>query len=205
MLITLNDFIGFVGKTESRRRKKVLDVISRMEKEYAPEKDYWKKMRTVVKKFQKSGSVEPLDLYKALQKLNPKKYLNYKAAVEGYEKFFGSNNPIWFEPISKDWEHGELLIKVNPDMGLRINGEKHLVKLYFSQEKLSVESLAVIFELMRASLNEPPGAKISLLKVRDSRLLTMGESDPRMIILLKKEAEYFVELWKKLKVTQVTS
>ena len=199
--ITLNDFIGFISGTERSKPGKVKKLMTRGE--YSPEKDYWKKIRDGFKKFHKSGAFDSWDLNKLLLNVNQKKLDNYTAAVDGYKDFLNTNMPLWFEPTSNNWVRGELSISVNPEIGLVINHEPHLVKFYFKKQKIEIDKLMVIFELMNESLSPPFGTKISVLKVRTSKLFTMGFADLKYKGLLYEEVDSFVRIWKTLKAKEV--
>lgn len=58
--------------------------------------------------------------------------LHYAGACRGYKKWLGRKALSWMEPPQGTWTHGELTVKVRPELMLGINGCPHLIKLYFT-------------------------------------------------------------------------
>jgi hypothetical protein len=88
-------------------------------------------------------------------------------------------------------------VSVNPELGLRINGTPHLVKLYFKADKLAKNRADIITHLMGKTLSgkAPAGCVMGVLDVRNARLLTSTVPIPGLDAQLDAEAAYWNTLW----------
>lgn len=105
-----------------------------------------------------------------------RKLKRYPAAVKAYQKFVGKKHLAWFKPPSALWSYGGLTVRVNPELGLQFDGRKHVVKLYFKEEKPTKQRLNVVLAMMRIALNLGEGAVPAVLDVSSYRLIT-----PRLV------------------------
>ena len=104
----------------------------------------------------------------------------------------------WVEsPPKVIWESGALSVRVNPELGIRVDGVDHYVKLYFKKAPLTKQRLAMALHLLETSTRgaRPAGTQVAILDVRRG-VLHVPSRPPRMAgVLLEAEANYFVDLW----------
>jgi hypothetical protein len=95
------------------------------------------------------------------------------------------------------WTYGELQVRVNPELGLRLGGIDHVVKLYFKDEPLPRRRLVVVFQLMKIAFEGKVKAEATLavLDISNSKLLLPDPNAPDVTALLIGEAAAFVAMW----------
>lgn len=121
----------------------------------------------------------------------------YPDVVTGYSKWWGKKELIWFSPPTKLIEAHGVELSVNPELGLQVNGQPHIIKLYFKGEKLSRDKIEVVGELLRTALPNPAGHQLSVLDVRQSKLHT-AEPVRGLGAALDAELAYIARIWPEL-------
>ena len=193
--ISLTDFVDFVIKAGTPKLTKVTEIKHRPE--YSPAFDFWKPLRTGIRDFHKGGGANKSDLEQILLGINdPKKLRRYPAAIRAYKKFLGRKQVTWFDPPTDVWSHAGLNVHVNPELGLEIDGQRHVIKLYFKEEAPTKSRLQVIMELMRLSLSgaTDSGDLFSILDVSNTKLASAAATSS-VEPLLKGEAASFMQIW----------
>lgn len=198
IMISLTDFIDFVSKTGSTKQTQVKTVKNR--DEYHPAKDYYKYIREgIITVHQNDGSKD--DFKTLLQNTtDPRKDENYKTAIDGYLKFLGRKNVEWIQPPNKHWITGDLHVKVNPEVGINIDGVDHFIKLYFKADKLSKVKASQIMNLLESELRAEVSkdAIFAVLDVREGKLFANTTKDSSLYPLLIGEAMSFQAIWDNL-------
>ncbi len=190
--ISLTDFVDFVIKAGSPKLTKVREIANRPR--YSPVFDFWKTLREHLADFHR-GRVH---LDAPLEALHPKKRHPYDAAFVGYRKFLRKiGESPFFEPPSERWISSGLVVRVNPEIGLCIDGKRHVIKLYFKDEEPTKHRLHAVLELMRISLKKGRFADVSVavLDVGTGKLITPTKEDPGFSLLLEAEALSFMTMW----------
>jgi hypothetical protein len=94
----------------------------------------------------------------------------------------------WFEPPMRDYPLGPISVRVNPEIGLLIDGRPHAIKLYFRGDPLSPQRIVVVNQLLANALSTTwPGTVFSVLDVRRARLYPYRPKS-EVGLLLKAEA-----------------
>ncbi len=132
-----------------------------------------------------------------------KKRLHYKEAVQQYKRFCRGKEPEWFEPGKASWRFGRLVVQASPDLGLRLNGQPHLIKLYFKEaaQKLQKRSAAAALALLAASHQSASldGTVLGILNLKKSNFYPLSEGElETAMLLLEGEAAYFQHVWERL-------
>lgn len=194
--ISLTEFVDFAIKSGTPKLTAVRRIRAQHAAGYHPARDYWRKLRDGIVEMHEQGQAKSaLDaLVKGVDDANKRK--NYPVAARAYKKFLGQKSVAWFEPVRANWRHGNLSVRINPELGLILDGAPHLVKLYFKEQKLTKERVAIISHMMRAALGpRAKGAKVALLDVRNSRLHAFGAPAPDLLPLLEGEALAFCRMY----------
>lgn len=169
--LSLTDFVDIVAASGTPKATKVRRVVDRPE--YSPAFDFYKKLRDqIVSAHQHDRPKSALD--SALSGLTDrKKQTAYPELVDAYKKWWGRKSLGWFAPQTLPFSRGPISVSVNPELGLDVNGERHLVKLYFKKDPLAKNKVDVITHLMAVVLSSRfPGVTMSVLDVRSSRLIS---------------------------------
>lgn len=194
--ISLTEFVDFAIKSGTPKLTEVKRIKAQHKKGYHPTRDYWCKLRDGIVEMHQQG--QPKAALDALVQgvTDANKRNNYPAMAKAYKKFLGRKDVGWFDPFRANWQHGKLAVRVNPELGLTINGEPHLVKLYFKDQKLTANRVAIISHMMLDTLGPmAEGSKVALLDVRHSRLHAFDAPDPALVPLLEGEALAFCRMY----------
>lgn len=202
--ISLTDFIGFVNKMGSAKLSHVRKIKDRPEYEHYM--DFYKPIREAILKLHKNNEGKDV-LDTLLSHLSDdKKKNNYPALINGYKKFLGRKKFEWVKPPKKDWKVGDVVITVNPELGLeekKKDGSSnfYIVKLYFKEEPLKKAQASQILTLMemqlRSKVNEPE-IKFAILDIRRSRLHIKYDQELKELPLLLGEAQSFATMWRSM-------
>ena len=194
--ISLTDFVDFVIKSGTPKLTKVREIKNRPD--YDPAWDYWKQLREGIQHFHRTGGKNRDSLDDILHSVqNPRKLGRYSAALKGYKRFLGRKNIRWFSPPGGVWCCDKLSVKVNPELGLRIEGDRHLVKLYFKNDAPTKNRLEIVSEMMKTVLAEKTdeGTTMAVLDVSNGKLHTQTVIIPQLSVLLQGEAAAFLSMW----------
>lgn len=197
-VISLTDFVDFVIKSGSPKLTKVREVKGR--DDYHPAFDFWKPLRDGIVAFHESGTTNKKSLDDIVADLkDKKKVVRYRDCVKGYKKFLGKKNVKWFKPQSAVWQSSDVEVRVNPELGLVINGVPHLIKLHFKAEVLSKARVSCVLLLMDQALKSPKkGVSYAVLDVPKGNLYASGTPDLTLLPLLVGEAASFANMWQQL-------
>lgn len=184
----LTDFINFVTRTGGPRIRAVRDVARRTG--YLPRFDYWKPLRDGIRKIHQAGE-GPDELDRIIETVpDPARVPNYEIAIAGYRKFWGRKNLEYFDAPRADYTIADLTVRVNPELGLYINGVPHVIKLYFRLDPLPRQTADLITHIMEASLRDHVDEEtvIAVLDVPRAKLYTATEAPAALDALLEAEA-----------------
>ncbi len=195
--ISQADLLDFVLTTGTGQQKIVREIKYRPP--YDPRNDYWKRLRDRISRMHQQA--EPLTVLDDLcGQVPPKKQPNYTNAVAVYKRFLRNKQVDWFKPIRRTWKHDELQVRINPELGLVINGTPHVIKLYFREEALTKDKALGIIQLMQATLRgyHPAETVYSILDVPRNKLRTAQNAKQNMLLTMEAQARAFIYLWNRL-------
>lgn len=201
--ISLTDFISFVNKSGHAKLTFVKSIKNR--DEYEPYKDFYKPIREAIQNMHKK-CLEKDVLDELLESLtDEKKKTNYPSVIAGYKKFLKKTKYEWFNPPRKDWKIDNLVISLNPELGLekkKRNGESifYVIKLHFKEDnikKLQIQQIITLMEMQLRSKVEYPEVRFCVLDVRRGKLLDY-EANEEDIVLFETEAYGFAKMWERL-------
>lgn len=193
--ISLTDFIDYVSKIGTSKFTVVNQIHSR--EEYQPAFDFWKPLREGIIDFHKHDK-DKSELDNILNELTDKKKINrYPLLIERYKTFIGRKKIEWFDPPFKEWKTNDLRVKLNPELGLDINGNLYVIKLYFKTDKLSQMKADLILLLMNTKLKKGDfkEATFGVLDVERNKLFEKTKLNKIHLSLLEGEAMGFVNIW----------
>ena len=188
--ISLTDWVDFVISAGPARFRKVKELAAR--DDYDPRFDFWKPLREGLRNHHQGKTT----LEQILVPLKDQKKVNrYPEVIRAYKKFLGKKHLAWFRPPSAAWTYAGLTVRVNPELGLHFDGKKHVIKLYFKEERPTKQRLSVVLAMMRISLNLGDGMVPAVLDVNSSRIILPKASDLDLLPMLQAEAIAFVHMW----------
>lgn len=191
--ISLTDFVDIVSASGTPKATKVRQIKRRPA--YEPAFDFYKQLREGIIANHQEGlgkrevnrSIGPLT--------DDRKRENYAAVVSGYKKWWGRKDLQWFEPPSGTFEAHGIGVRVNPELGLSINGRRHLVKLYFKADKLTKNKIDLITHIMETSLTLSSEVVMAVLDCRRSKLISPTVPIKGLDGTLRAELAYVAALW----------
>jgi hypothetical protein len=115
-------------------------------------------------------------------------------------KFLGRKKTEWFQPPSTIWCYKELKVKMNPELGIILNNDKYIIKLYFKDTPIEKRYVDVLLWMMEQTLCDGiyKGYKCALLDVERSKLHYQKVTEPGLATILESEADYLLNLWNSL-------
>ncbi|MNK97980.1 hypothetical protein D3C87_1183310 [compost metagenome] len=199
--ITLTDVVDVISKSGTPKATKVSQIKYRQS--YSPQTDFYKALREGIVSVHQNGHPKQKlgDVLKFLT--DEKKLKNYPKAILGYEKWWGKKNIMWSAPFSATYSYQDIDIGINPELGLVIDGEPYLVKLYLKDESLQKLRIDIVLALMESALSGGAVAdcKMAVLDVRSSKLFCSA-NDPvalaKLMKMVNAELAYVSALWEQI-------
>ena len=198
--IGLTQFIDFTLKGSAAKTNMVRKI--KYQSEYHPAFDYWKQLRDGIVQFHEQNL--DVNFFEELIKtIDMKKKLNYTNAIKQYQKFLKGKEVIWFSPGKANWTNSELNVRSTPELGLYIDGEPHLVKLYFKgkNERVDKRNTSTILTLLNTATYEKEHDDIvirSVLNTHKNKLFSENKINEDKLISLESEATQFMFIWNKI-------
>jgi hypothetical protein len=195
--VGLTQFIDFTIKGSAAKTNMVRKI--KYQDDYHPSFDYWKQLRDAIITFHERGL--SFDYFeKLVQNVDTRKKANYIVAIKQYQKFLKGKDISWFNPGKATWVSNELLVRSTPELGLIINDEPHLIKLYFKgkSEKIDRRNISTTLTLLNTSIYEEshaPYISRSVLNLNKNRLFTDNTVNQDKLIALQSEAAQFMFIW----------
>jgi hypothetical protein len=168
--------------------------------DYKPAADYYKVLRDKIKEIHEDN-LDKSKMYQSLEGIkNENKVEHFKTIIEGYRKWWGKKTFIWFNPPAAIYSKHGVNISINPELGLKIKGKPHLVKLYFKANPLLKNKIDIITHLMSISLldQSPANTVMSVLDVRQSKLIPLTTATNGLTAILNAELSYISALWESM-------
>lgn len=199
--MTLTSFVDVTAKTGLAKTNAILRLKEQHEAGYQPAHDYYKRIREGLIQYHQKGKMK--SQFPTVDELtsNKGKIPHYAAILAGYQGFLEDKQFEWFNPFKAEWTYDKLVVKINPELGLVINGKPHVIKLYFKVEPLSKTKANLVLFLMDKELpRQRYGQDITyaILDTRHGNLILPSGDNRRKLSLqtLQGEAAYIETVWK---------
>jgi hypothetical protein len=191
--ISLTYFVDFILASGTPKLRGVRDYKGRKDELCS---DFYRPIRAaIVQMHRQSSSVSTLDDV-CRNETDETRKKHYPRVIAGYRTFLAQGVKNFFEPPRAGLALGPLEVDVNPELGLVIDGKKHLVKLYFRNDPLTPRRTALVLALLSRGLCEShPDFVPAILDVRSAKLHTSAMTSPRIDLLLRGEAASFATIY----------
>ena len=193
--ISLTDLVDVISKSGSPKATKVNQIKNR--KPYHPATDFYKPLRDGLVRLHKEG-LERNSLANIRSSIqDPKKILNYNNALNGYHKWWGKKTISWFDPPRNNYSHAGVDVAINPELGLIIDNQRYVIKLYLKDEPLSKLRIDLATVLMEISLRDlcEEGEIIGVLDVRQGKFFRVTAPIAQTKSMVDAELAYVSSLW----------
>jgi len=193
--LTLSDVVDVFSKSGTPKATKVKQIKYRPD--YQPATDYYRALRAAVVNIHSNGGDRS-----ALDTVVPsitdfKKIGNYQEIIDGYKKFWGRKKIDWFDPPRGTYSYAGIDVRVNPELGLIIDGKRIVIKLYLKSEEISKQRIELIPVLMEVVLrnNLHQDDLVALLDVRKGKIHYLGPAITPATAMVNAELSYIASLW----------
>jgi hypothetical protein len=199
--ISLSQFLDFSLSQQGSSR---VSCVRRIKNQpgYHPAMDFWKQLRDTIRELHIKG--HPIDsLPKLMPVINERKKNLYSEAIKNYVKLIRKHQIDWFEPGKSHWSTNGLLVRTSPELGLIIDNQPRLVKLYFKGhgEKATKRNISETLTMMSTSefQHSHTEAIVSVISIAQSRMF-QSDRAPTFdnLLALKSDAEQFTFIWNQL-------
>lgn len=199
--ISLTEFMNFVNKSGSAKSTVVSNAKNKREEEYLHYKDYWLKLREKIKTVHRKNGTHD-DLKTLISEVNDDRKENYRIAIEGYCSFWKRRKMEWVDPPKKIWSIGDIKIELNPELGLVINNQIYIIKLFTTaNNKLDKKHAELILTLLENELRETVeshNVHFAVLDVKRGKLFEKTNHEISLFSLIQGEAKCFETIWKSI-------
>jgi hypothetical protein len=192
--VSLTYFVDFVLKAGTPKLTVVKEFKGR--DEYDPQTDFYKPLREkLVEVFRTGASVSSMEAWAA--SVHEKKRAAYLAVVAGLKKFVGRRDYEWFDPPRENFTLGSITLNVNPELGLKVEGVPHVIKVYLKDDPPLVKNRVqlILHVLEQALSRKSKGKTFAVLDARKGRLHPIGSSPAGIDALLTGEAAAFKAMY----------
>ena len=190
--ISLTYFVDFMLASGQRRIASAKLIKNGPDERYA---DFYKPVREAIVDMHRKGLDTRVlaDLLSSVTE--PREQRIFPKVVIGYNKFLRHHRKVtWFEPPQSEQPLGELKVRVNPELGLLLDGQPHAIKLHFRGESLTSQRAVLINEIQSRALSDTwPKMVFAVLDVRRAQLYTR-DPKPGVGRLIRAEAESLASL-----------
>ena len=198
--ISLTQFVDFILKTGTPRLTEVRRIKSQHKSGYHPSRDFYRKLRDGIVEYHEYNRERTFfnNLSRGITDRN--KLSIYPELINAYKKFLGRKDVAWFDQAKDFWNYKELRVSINPELGLTLNDNKYLIKLYFKEEpKLTKQRIRIISNLMD-TLDRPDDVQLAILELRRGKFHELGYPDDDMLPLLHGDADAFITMYRDITV-----
>ena len=190
--VSLTDFLTYVTKKSGTERISFVEALL-LRDDYSPKKDYYRQVREGIISELKKGKISKLSLLAKAHHRQETRQKNFINIVEGLSQILQEKEFEWLNPPKKIIFLESLPIKINPEIGLKLDNKSFIVKLYFKKEIPSIEEINIGLQIMSEShlLTDCIPAIIDLPR---GRLFYLENSNEELSALAAAEAASLLSL-----------
>lgn len=187
--VPLTRFIDFTVAQGAARVR----AVAAAKKDYEPQTDFYKRIRAAtIRQFEDGW--DATKFRKTVEKISTEhKVEHFEECRAGLAKWARNKTISATQAPNKLWMASGLEVQVNPELRMVVDGDKFVVKLYFSAPKLSKARRDHMLYLLEEAA--PAGQTAAILDVRRSKLIPAPATRRELGPLLAAEAGAFVALY----------
>lgn len=196
--IGYDSFADYILKKEKYKKNFVRGIKKR--EPYSPKTDYYLQLRVKLKQIcKKHYSLNKLD--EMLSKLtNSNKKNGYPILIAKIKEFLAPKNYTWVEPSKEVIQYGDLVLRVNPELGLKIGNTIYFIKLYLKKTKITIEKINILKKIMQEAYSEiDENINVAIFDVRGGNFYSIPiNQNMELPYDLRKEASSWCKAWEEL-------
>lgn len=190
------EFARFANSTNERTRRSIVRRVYRTsDGTYDVRTDFYKRAREALRRLR---GVDPdlSELEMVARTASEKRRAHYRRVLGGFALWAEQRQLEFFSAPRGAWVDGDIEIPVNPELGLVIDGERHLMKLNFQQVPLSEREAEVVLDLMHEVFGptEPTGTLMAVLDLATGGLYKSERPTRLAASRLSRQAEAVAQL-----------
>jgi hypothetical protein len=195
--ISLTTFVDFVIASGTPRLTCIKNAKAMYDAAYQPPFDFYKQLRECIIQMHSEGhDTNALEHFIKANR-NLKKDARYRECAGAYKKWLGRRDIAWIGCETVKWQSGDLSVRVNPELGLRIDGTDYLIKLYFKQPQPSKLRLDTMLHLLKTARGPKHKSSVpAILDVPRGKLIVPTVDIDGLDALLAGEAAAFAAMWR---------
>lgn len=201
--ISLTQFLTFNSKISTSARINCVDNIKNGP-EYFPGLDYWKQLRDAIKITLKNGD-NISNILSTVNSVKEDKRANYLRVANKMIHFINQHEVEYFETGHAFWEfEDELSVSASPELGLKIDGERYLLKNYYKKPnsnskvtKSNIKSTLTLMSLAKYDFDANT-SKLAVLNLQNGKLSTADPVSVPTKLALNIDAQNFINIWNAL-------
>ncbi|ORN10629.1 hypothetical protein FAM21834_01140 [Lentilactobacillus parabuchneri] len=198
--ISLTQFLTFNSCVSTNAKISTVRKIKN-QPDYNPSFDYWKKLRDGIKRCLKQG--KPIEsLLDLADSVTSSKRPNYLAEAKRVIAFFKDHDVEYFETEHASWGiPGTIEVSASPELGLKIDGQKYLLKLYYKlkdkKQQITYRNIRATLALMSLANHQflDDDAKVAVLNLQNGKIILAQPISEDDKIALKINAQTFANIW----------
>ena len=195
--LSLTNMVDIVSKSGAPKATCVKNAKAQLAQPYNPAHDIYKILREGIVDAHSKGGGKAHIRSVATSVLDARRAAQYAVLSATYISWWGRKTIGWSVPPRSVWTpNGSAFgVTVNPELALNINGQVHVVKLYFKSDSLSKGRVDIVSQLMHDQFSPTfPNANFSVLDIRRRRLITITPPTG-LAAALVAELAYVAALW----------
>jgi len=196
--IGYDSFADYILKKEKHKKTFVRGIKKRAP--YSPKTDYYLQLRVRLKQIcKKHDSLNTLDeMLSKLTNLNKKN--GYPVLITKIKEFLAPKKYTWVDPSKKVIQYGDLAIRVNPELGLKIGNTIYFIKLYLKKTKITTEKINILKKIMQEAYSEiDENIHVAIFDVRGGNFYSIPiNQNMELTYDLQKEASNWCKVWEEL-------
>jgi hypothetical protein len=200
--VSLRRFARYVVSSRAQRRSLVLEQRRLVETEWSPITDPYRFLINAIGRMHENDlGLEALDEAVNRERA-PRRRSTIREAAGDYAAWLGQAGPVAsFPAVAGDWAFENARVRVNPELGLIIGGQRFLVKLHFAKgSPMTTVEADVMTTVMRETLGSaaPAGCKMAVLDVRRGVLHIEPRASARVLAAARAAAADLAAAWEEV-------
>lgn len=194
--ISLTQLIDVIARKGRNKAKMVFNIQRKLAEPYDPKKDHYRALRRALQDAHRH--LEPKNFLDSfLQTVTePIRAKRYASLVRAYKRWIGRKKIDQFDLFPVTYVHLGIAVRINPELGLTIDNEPHVLKLYMKDQPLRREDAEVIAALMRHAYGNDSSTRYAVLDVQNAKLHSFKTEELQVTIaMVDAELAYIARLW----------
>jgi hypothetical protein len=190
--ISLSRFVDFCAVESAHKVTKVGEIQRQFLEEYRPGGDYWQPVRSAIVDLHRRGA-SPASLPDLVRSTPPDREDNFASAIQGYQRFLGRKRvALTRRPPRRQLRHGDLAVRLNPELELELQGRPRIVKLHFKRDLPLTRTRVdpVLYGLSMAY-----GPEVGVVDVHRGKLWVPTKRTEQRAAALRGDLAAFGEIW----------